>query len=228
MSAVGFGDEAGGLVGFLKQRCFQRDGVRLMYGVQGDPPEEQALDGIGGYLASLPVRIGNAARHQQHHDVYGELLDLALLHRALGGDFDGDERAALAEAADAAARVWRLPDNGIWEMRSTPRHFVSSKIMCWVALDRAIRLLGDNGRWAKERQAIVAAVHEHGLHDGHLVQAFGARHTDAALLATLALGFPIDKAVARRTVDAVVRELRDGDYLRRYRADDGLPDHEGA
>lgn len=228
MSAIGFSGEAHGLVEFLKTRCFQRDGLRQMYGVQGDPPEEQAIDGVGGYLDSLPVRIGNAARHQQHHDVYGELLDLALLHRALGGTFDDEERSALAAAADEAARVWRLPDNGIWEMRSTARHFVYSKIMCWVALDRAVQLFGDNGRWARERDAVLAAIHEHGIHDGHLVQAFGARHTDAALLAVLSRGFPVDKNVMRRTVDAVVRELRDGDYLRRYRTDDGLPGQDGA
>jgi GH15 family glucan-1,4-alpha-glucosidase len=228
MSAIGFSGEAHGLVAFLKTRCFQRDGVRLMYGVQGDAPDEQPVEGFGGYLDSLPVRIGNAARHQQQHDVYGQLLDLALLHRALGGSFDDEERSALAAAADQAAALWRLPDAGIWEMRSAPRHFVYSKIMCWVALDRAIQLFGDNGRWGRERQAIVAAVHEHGIHGGHLVQAFGARDTDAALLAALALGFPLDKNVMRHTVDAVVRELRDGDYLRRYRTDDGLPGQDGA
>jgi GH15 family glucan-1,4-alpha-glucosidase len=199
-----------------------------MYGVQGDAPDERAVEGFGGYLDSLPVRIGNAARQQRQHDTYGALLDLALLHRTLGGRFDDAERAALAHAADQAAQLWRLPDCGIWEMRSAPRHFVYSKIMCWVALDRAVQLFGDNGRWARERQAIVAAVHEHGIHDGHLVQAFGARHTDAALLAVLSLGFPLDKTVMRRTVDAVVRELRDGDYLRRYRTDDGLPGQDGA
>jgi GH15 family glucan-1,4-alpha-glucosidase len=234
MAAIGFSGEARGFVEFLKARCFEpgleASGIQSMYAVRGEPSpaEERELDGFAGYLASLPVRIGNAARHQQQHDIYGELLDMALLYRALGGSFDDRERSALGFLADEAARVWRLPDNGIWAMRTAPRHFVYSKVMCWVALDRAIRLFGDNGRWGRERAAIIDAIREHGMQDGHLVQAFGTHDMDAALLVVPWLGFPLDKPAVRRTVEAIIAELREGDYLRRYRGDDGLEGNDGA
>ncbi|MEJ0069129.1 MAG: glycoside hydrolase family 15 protein [Pseudomonadota bacterium] len=234
MAALGFTGEARGFVEFLKARCFEPadvepTSIQPMYSVRGEPsPAERELDGFAGYLDSLPIRIGNAARHQQQHDIYGELLDMALLYRALGGRFDDQERSSLGFLADEAARVWRLPDHGIWAIRAPPRHFVYSKVMCWVALDRAIRLFGDNGSWSRERAAIVGAIHEHGMQDGHLVQAFGAPHLDAALLIVPWLGFPLDKPVLRRTVEAIIESLRDGDYLRRYRADDGIEGQDGA
>lgn len=132
--------------------------------------------------------------------------------------------------ADYVAAHWREPDQGIWEMRSEPRHHVHSKIMAWVALDRAVRLSGDNPGWAETRDAILRTVLEQGLNPqrDHLVQAFGFDDMDAALLLTPTLGVPFEHGLINRTVEAVERELREGDYVRRYLTSDGLSGGEGA
>jgi GH15 family glucan-1,4-alpha-glucosidase len=229
LSMLGYGAEAQAYVGFLKRRHLRRDGIHLMYGVAGDPvPGEEDLEAIGGYRDSRPVRVGNAASGQRQNDIYGETLDLALLYRALGGALDRGERRALVYLADCAARSWREPDNGIWEVRSEQRHFVYSKIMCWVALDRAARLFGDRPSWAAARRDICRAVHEAGVRKGRLAAAFDENGMDAALLLTPWLDFPIDAQVMRRTVAAAIEELGEGHYLRRYRFEDGMGGEEGA
>lgn len=139
-------------------------------------------------------------------------------------------RGMMAATADFAAEHWREPDQGIWEVRGPPRHFVHGKAMSWVALDRAIALLGANPRWARERQAIVDDVLRRGIdaRRGCLTQAYGEADRDAALLLLPFLGFPAPEAVLAATIDAVRQELGQGDLVHRYRTDDGLVGAEGA
>ncbi len=231
MAALGFVGEARRFVDFLKAVRFGNGGVHLMYGIGGETDlTERSVDGFAGYCDSRPVRVGNAAHQQLQLDVYGEYLDFALLYAALGGSFGDEEKAALTEIADLAARSWREPDNGIWEMRRERRHFVHSKIMCWVAVDRAIRLFGSTERWERARREIVEAVLRDGIdpETGALVQVFGGKDADSALLMTPWLGFPVGLGTIRRTLEQVMRELREGEFLRRYVAHDGLPVGEGA
>jgi GH15 family glucan-1,4-alpha-glucosidase len=230
LAGLGYIGEARAFVDFLRRQHLRRDGLRLMYGIGGELDlSEREIEPFEGYGASRPVRVGNAAHTQLQTDIYGELLEFAHLYEALGGRFDRSERAELAYVADLAAMNWRKPDHGIWEVRTRPRHFVHSKIMCWMALDRAAKLLGDRPRWRRARREIVAAVRREGIdpEGGHLVQAFGRRGTDVALLAAAWGDFPVARGVLSRTVAAIVEELGEGACLRRYRTGDGLGGEEG-
>ncbi len=153
-----------------------------------------------------------------------------LVLRALGEPTDETQERMIRGVANHVAAHWREPDQGIWEMRGEPRHHVHSKLMSWVALDRAIRLCGHDPDWAEARDAILQTILAQGLdpQQDHLVQAFGLDATDAALLLAPALGVPLPEALLARTVEAVERELRRGDYVRRYLTHDGLPGSEGA
>ena len=117
-----------------------------MYGIGGEKElTESTLDHLDGYVGSQPVRIGNAAYAQRQNDVYGALLDSIYIHaRALGGVSEGLWKVA-AEQVEAAIEIWEQPDQGIWEARDEPKHYVSSKLMCWVALDRGTRLAKARG-----------------------------------------------------------------------------------
>jgi GH15 family glucan-1,4-alpha-glucosidase len=182
------------------------------------------------------VRIGNAAARQQQHDVYGELLDLAWSWHQRGKTPDADDWRFLTELVNAAAERWTTPDRGIWELRGRPRHLVHSKVMCWVALDRGLRLAAEVGfpapvgRWTARRAAIRDAVEGHGYDPGRGVftQAFDEPELDAALLLLPAVGFVAwDDERMRRTMEAVRAELEVDGLLRRYRAPDGLQGTEG-
>jgi GH15 family glucan-1,4-alpha-glucosidase len=229
LSALGFLGEAKRFVEFLRQAHLDR-GLHIMYGVRGETDLGEHEVRAPGYRRSAPVRIGNAAHQQLQLDAYGELLDLALLYSALGGRIAPHERAALAAAADRVAELWREPDNGIWEVRAQRRQFVHSKIMCWVALDRAIRLFGARPQWRKAREEIRAAVLQHGIDakTGALVEIMDGEGADAALLMLPWLDFPLSEQTLRATVHLVETQLRDGDYLRRYASHDGLSGKEGA
>jgi GH15 family glucan-1,4-alpha-glucosidase len=229
LAALGFVGEARGFVDFLKT-CHLENGLSVMYGIGGETDLSEREVELAGYRDSRPVRVGNAAHQQLQLDVYGELLDLALLYTTLGGRIDAATRRALIDVADRAAALWREPDNGIWEVRDQRRHFVHSKIMCWVAIDRAIRLFGSTERWERARREIHEAVLRQGIdpESGALVQAFGRNVADASLLTTPWHAFPIDEETFRRTVRLIMTELRERDYLRRYVADDGLEGKEGA
>ena len=229
LAALGFVGEARRFVEFLKS-CHVERGLHLMYGVGGESDlTEKDIERFAGYRDSAPVRAGNAAHQQLQLDAYGELLDLALLYVSLGGSIDAEEKAALAQVADRAVARWREPDNGIWEVRTERRHFVHSKIMCWVAVDRAIRLFGSRENWQTTRDEIEAAVLREGVDpQGALVEAFSRPAADTALLMAPWLGFPIADETLKRTVQKTIKELRDGDYLRRYVSFDGLKGHEGA
>jgi GH15 family glucan-1,4-alpha-glucosidase len=210
-----------------------------MYGVGGERRlTELVLDGLEGYRGVGPVRIGNAAAKQLQLDVYGELLDLAWRWHQRGRSPDDDYWRFLLELVDAAAERWQEPDRGLWELRGEPRHFVHSKVLCWVALDRGLKLAEEclrqapTRRWHKTRDEIRAAV-EHDGYDsdrGVFVQSFGSRELDAALLLLPSVDFvAYDDPRMLRTADAIGRELDDGHGLiRRYRGDDHLQGHEGA
>ncbi len=215
--------------------------LRVLYTLHGKtPPEERTLEHLEGYRGSRPVRVGNMAAEQRQLDIYGEILDAAYQVWRYGVEEPNDELAGfLATIADHVCEVWHEPDFGIWEVRTEPRHFVYSKVMCWVALDRAVRLAededyplaGDVERWRREREAIRASILENGVdrERGTFVQSYGTRDLDAALLLIPILGFlPIDDPLVERTIAAIERELVRDDLVIRYRSEDGLLGHEGA
>ncbi|MGH3101277.1 MAG: glycoside hydrolase family 15 protein, partial [Thermoleophilia bacterium] len=235
---LGFEREANDFFYFVADVCDEDPELQIMYGVGGERelPEEE-LDHLGGYEDARPVRIGNAAAHQHQHDVYGELLDLTWAWHRQGRSPDADDWRFLVELVNEAAKRWTTPDRGIWELRGRPRHLVHSKVMCWVALDRGLRLADELGfpapigRWTSTRTAIRAEVERHGYDPGRGVftQAFDRPELDAALLLLPSTGFVAwDDPRMLRTVDAVRSELEVGGLLLRYRASDGLQGAEGA
>jgi GH15 family glucan-1,4-alpha-glucosidase len=215
------------------------DALQILYGVTGDRRvEEHELDHLAGYRASRPVRAGNAAWRQTQLDVYGELLDAAALYADRIASLDDTTAAFLADMADRAADRWREADHGIWEMRGEPRHFLYSKLMCWVALDRAARLADQLRapdrleRWCRERDRIREAILARGWSGtaGAFTQSFGCDDLDASALMIPIVGFlPADDKRVRATVDAIAERLTDDRGLvYRYRADDGLDGDEAS
>jgi alpha,alpha-trehalase len=212
--------------------------MQIMFGIGGECDlSERELPHLDGWRGSRPVRIGNAAWKQRQVDVYGELLDAyAWMSDTLDRVEDATLRFLVA-LADAAAARWRDPDQGIWEVRSEPRHFVYSKLMCWVALDRAIKLAehlpaGDRvGRWEATRDEIAGAILHEGWSEtaGAFTQSFGSDELDASVLMLPIVGFlPADDPRVLATIDAIEERLTDDRGLvYRYRAADGLEGEEG-
>jgi len=215
--------------------------MQIMYGPAGERRlTELELDWLPGYEGSAPVRIGNAASHQFQLDVYGEVMDALLQAREAGLEPDpyawNLQRALVGYVEEA----WTRPDEGIWEVRGKPRHFVHSKVMAWVAVDRAVRTVehfdmpGDLDRWRRLRDAIQGEVCERGFDSerGTFTQSYGSRPLDASLLLIPAVGFlPPDDPRVVGTVEAVQRELCVDGFVLRYptdESDDGLPPGEGA
>ena len=205
--------------------------MRIMYGIDGSPfLPERMLDHLSGHQKSRPVRIGNGAADQRQLDVFGEVLDWAALRVSLGERLGADETALFTSVADHVCRTWQEPDQGLWEMRGVARHFTQGKLMAWVTLDRAARLFGDRPVWRENREAILRAVEDEGCAGDppYLAQSFGADGTDASLLQAPLLGLPLDDALLETTVRQVEAELKEGDFVYRYRGDDGLSGDEGA
>ena len=217
--------------------------IQIMYGIAGERRlTELQVDWLGGYEGSSPVRIGNAASDQRQLDVYGEVLD-ALYHARLAGLESSQEAWALTrKLLEWLEDGWREPDEGIWEVRGPRRHFTHSKVMAWVAFDRAVRSVDDDGldgpvgRWRELRDEIHDEVCRKGFDEevGAFMQSFGSARLDASLLLMPIVGFlPADDPRVASTVAAIERHLvRDG-LVDRYRADeentgvDGLPPGEG-
>ncbi len=235
-------DEASKFFAFLAQAAasqLQRgDDLQIMFGVGGERDlTERELPHLPGWRGSAPVRVGNGAWNQRQLDVYGELLDAAARLPELQGELDSDTRRFLADAADAAAARWRDTDQGIWEVRGDPQHFLYSKLMCWVALDRAIALAdvlhaGDRlGSWHRTREQIAATIHRDGWNEqvGAFTQAFGSAELDASALMLAIVGFlPGDDPKMIATIDAIEQHLTDDRGLvYRYRSHDGLSGEEG-
>jgi GH15 family glucan-1,4-alpha-glucosidase len=235
LGGLGYDTEAGRYCEFIGSCCVQTlPDLRILYGIaEASLTEERCLSHLAGYADSKPVRVGNAASDQAQLDIYGEVADWALAYCALGGPIDSTLRELLEGIAGHVARVWEEPDQGIWEIRGEPRQFVHGKAMAWVALDRAIRLLGERPEWCRERDEILEALTAHAGdgNEGGFLQTFADGGMDAALLLLPMLALPLSGEVLDDTVRGVERALRDGDYLRRYSledTDDGLQGEEGA
>lgn len=203
--------------------------VPIMYGVQGERDlTEHPLDHLSGYADSRPVFIGNDAWKQRQTDVLGEVLDAAWLMRHYLDPMASDVRHLLHALADRAVLDWRRPDAGMWEARDAERHYVSSKVQCWTALDRAVRFgprIGepaDVARWAAARDEVRAAVLSRGWNArlGAYTGAFDSDELDASVLIMPLVGFlPADDPRMRSTVDVVERRLSRDGLLRRWNDD---------
>lgn len=214
------------------------DDLQIMFGIGGEHDlSERELDHLPGWRASAPVRVGNGAWRQRQLDVYGELLDAAARLPGALAELDADTRRFLADVADAAASRWRDTDQGIWEVRGEPQHYLYSKLMCWVALDRAIALADTLEaadrvqRWQATREEISAAIHAEGWNDdiGAFTQAFGSAELDASALMLPIAGFLSgDDPKMLATIKAIEEQLSDDRGLvYRYRSHDDLPGEEG-
>ncbi|MGE0405339.1 MAG: glycoside hydrolase family 15 protein [Candidatus Korobacteraceae bacterium] len=214
-------------------------GLQVLYGVEGETRiDEFLLDHLEGYRGAIPVRVGNAAYNQKQHDIYGEILDCAFLLHKHGGVISKDLWRFLARVVDHVGAIWEQPDSGIWEIRSEPRHFVHSKAMCWVAVDRGIQLSrtlsfpADLEKWERLRQEIMQELVEQGYkeHRGAFTQSYETDALDASVLQLLLRNvLPVDDLRMRSTVEAIARELTVSGMLQRYpmHAPDGLPPGEG-
>jgi GH15 family glucan-1,4-alpha-glucosidase len=213
--------------------------LQNMFGVGGEHDlTERTLPPLRGWRDSRPVRVGNGAWNQQQIDVYGELLDAAHQLADYLIDVDDDVRGFLVVLADSAARRWREPDHGIWEVRGEPRHFLYSKVMCWVALDRAIKLAGrlratDRvGDWKAARDEIWQTVVRDGWNPSAraFTQYFGSAALDASNLMMTIVGFlPADDPRMLATIEGVADRLTDEHGLvYRYRTEDGVDGLAGA
>ena len=240
LHAIGQIDEAGAWMAFLRRvtRKATQSHLQIMYGIDGARDlTERALPHLEGYRCSGPVRVGNGAYDQLQLDVYGEVLATAWLWSRNAPVGEGTW-ASLCRLVDWVADHWREPDSGIWEVRAGVQHYVMSKVMCWVALDRGIRiaqefeLKADLDRWMEEREAIRADVLERGWSEAKqsFVQYYGTQALDAANLVIPMVGFlPGDDPRVKGTIAATLRELtsQDRELVYRYRNEDGLSGEEG-
>ena len=229
-------DEAGDFVSFMTSSAGGGAGdmhsLQIMYGISGEHDlTERELPHLRGWRESTPVRIGNGAWGQRQLDVYGELLDALHLYHERLGELHPEIQQFVAELADAAARGWKEKDAGMWEMRGEPRHHLSSKVLCWTALDRAVKLAPKIGQYAKvdewttERDAIRDAILTRGWSDAKqgYAQSFDSDELDAAALLMPLVGFlPATDERMRSTIDAVAKELTQDGLVLRYLNDEGL------
>ena len=241
-SLMGHKDEAVRFMTWLSRVCsISGPAGQTLYGIDfGSPPEEEILGHLRGFQNSRPVRIGNAAYHQRQFDVFGEVLEAAYNYVNIRGSLSRDTWRLLEDYVDSASRNWREPDSGIWEMRGSPYHFVHSKLMCWVALDRGIKIGHSLGYRRKLRrwERTAGSVREDILRRGWRAerQAFTQHYETDALDASVLLmpvyGFlPATDARVVSTVERIREELSSNGLLLRYdqrTVDDGLKGSEGA
>ena len=213
--------------------------LQIMYGIDGSRDlTESTRDDLTGYAGAKPVRIGNGAFDQRQNDVFGAALDSILIHSRHSQRLPRRLWPIVQTQAECATQVWREPDQGIWEARGAPQHYVSSKLMCWVALDRAAQLAEIRGdpeskeKWQATADEIRADILEHGVDDrGVLRQHYETDSLDASALLAAIFGFlPGDDERLRATVNAIADELTEDGFVLRYRTgetDDGLSGKEG-
>ena len=236
---LGFDREANDFFYFISDMCRDGQKLQVMYGVGGERElTEESLPNLSGYEGAWPVRIGNAAYNQEQHDVWGAVLDSVLLHARSRSHLQESMWPVLKQQVETAAEHWEEPDRGIWEVRGEPQHFVSSKFMCWVALDRGARLarLFDEPVYADKWQVLADQIHDDittkGVDErGVFVQSYGSKSLDASLLLLPLLRFlpPTDPRI-RATVLAIADELTKDGLVLRYKVDetdDGLTGEEG-
>jgi GH15 family glucan-1,4-alpha-glucosidase len=213
--------------------------LQIMYGIDGRRDlTESTLDQLSGYAGARPVRVGNGAFDQRQNDVFGAVLDSILLHTRRSKRLPRRLWPTVKAQAECAIAVWREPDQGIWEARGAPQHYVSSKLMCWVALDRATKLAAIRGNgelessWGAVADEIKADILEHGVSErGVLRQHYDTDALDASVLLAVIFGFlpPGDERL-RATVNAIDGQLSENGFVLRYRTDetdDGLSGKEG-
>jgi GH15 family glucan-1,4-alpha-glucosidase len=212
--------------------------LRVLYRLNGSERTPESTLPLDGYRNSAPVRIGNAAGGQEQLDVYGDLMQTAWLYATATGRLDSDTARRLVEIADLVCEIWRRPDSGIWEVRSRPLHFTHSKIMCWIALDRAVRLAeGDlipsahASRWSAEAEEVRRFIEESCWSEeaGSYMRSAGGRELDASLLLGALMGYPSERDPGlSATISALRRDLGSGPLLDRYSGEDGVEGKEGA
>ncbi len=213
--------------------------LQIMYGIDGRRDlTETTRDDLSGYEGARPVRIGNGAFDQRQNDVFGAVLDSVLLHTRRSDRLPRRLWPLIQAQADGAIRVWQQPDQGIWEARGKPQHYVSSKLMCWVAMDRAAKLARIRGesaletKWAAVADEIKADILDRGLTaDGVLRQHYDTDELDASTLLAAIFGFlPGDDSRLHASVMAISEHLTEHGFVLRYRTeetDDGLSGKEG-
>ncbi|WP_375424998.1 glycoside hydrolase family 15 protein [uncultured Friedmanniella sp.] len=240
MYSLGYDWEAVDFFSFIADIASRDDEIQIMYGIGGEKDlTEYELDHLPGYAGSRPVRIGNAAYAQQQHDVWGALLDSVYLHAKAADHLDGRIWPILDKQVTQALKHWREPDAGIWEVRGELQHFTSSKIMCWVAVDRGAKLAlaaGETGKaaeWELAAQEIKDDILANGVDErGVLTQHYGTKALDASLLLAPLLRFlPPDDPRIRATVLAIANELTVHGLVLRYKVeetDDGFTGEEGS
>jgi GH15 family glucan-1,4-alpha-glucosidase len=240
LHALGFDWEADDFMQFVADLERGSDGdLQIMYGLGGERDlHEQSLDHLSGYEESVPVRIGNGAFTQRQNDVFGAVLDSVYLHTKMGGHMPQRLWPVLQDQVRCACAVWERPDQGIWEARGEPQHYVSSKLMCWVAVDRGARLATLQGesalakQWSELAETIRSDILEKGVSDrGVFRQHYGTDALDAStLLLPLVRFLPASDERVRATVLAIADELQVNGFVLRYRVDetdDGLKGEEG-
>ena len=245
---LGFTEEASAYMRWLEQRCHERKpdgGLQIMYGLHGEQElHEETLDHLEGYNGCKPVRIGNGAATQLQLDIYGELMDSVYLYNKYGAPISWDLWEQLSGLVEWVCKNWRLADEGIWEMRGGRQHFVYSKVMCWVAIDRALRVAeqrsfpADRQRWEGVRDEIYMDVMKFGWSEKQkaFVQHYGSDALDASTLVMPLVFFmaPNDPRMLS-TLDAICKDPSDGGLLSnslvyRYNTEkfyDGLAGGEG-
>ncbi|MEU4356174.1 glycoside hydrolase family 15 protein [Streptomyces virginiae] len=211
--------------------------LQVLYQLNGGAHAPERVLPWEGYRGSSPVRIGNAAAGQVQLDTYGELMQTAWLYARAAGRLDADVARRLAELADVVCTVWQHPDSGIWEVGSAPRHFTQSKMMCWVALDRAAHLAERHlipdrhlARWRSAREEIATFIETRCVSPRRncYVRSAGSEDLDAAVLLGHLYGYDGDVRRMEATITAVGLELRHGPFVDRYSGEDGLSGPEGA
>jgi GH15 family glucan-1,4-alpha-glucosidase len=241
-ASLGHKEEA---IGFMKwllnvcDRCGPK--AQILYDIDfKDPLDERTLDHLNGYRGSQPVRIGNGAYNQRQLDIFGEVLEAAYNYENIGGYISGKDWTLLETFVDAACELWSEPDSGIWEVRGGPFHFVHSKVMCWVAIDRGIKLALKLGRkekisrWQKDADQIREDIINKGWNPDKqaFTQHYSTNALDASALLLPLFGFlPVSDERIKSTIDHVAEELSWNGLLRRYKTDeteDGLTGSEGA
>jgi GH15 family glucan-1,4-alpha-glucosidase len=239
LHTLGFDQEARDFMRFVVGVCRKDPQLQIMYGIGGEKElTESTLDHLEGYGGARPVRIGNGAFDQRQNDVWGALLDSIYLHeKALRGTGTPADRQLIRAQVEAAIEAWPHPDQGIWESRGEPRHYVSSKLMIWVAVDRGARLARSIGvddvaeEWERTAGEIREEILARGVRDGVFRQHYDTDALDASTLLVPLLRFlPRDDPRVRATVEAIAGELTEHGLVFRYKVeetDDGLRGEEG-
>jgi GH15 family glucan-1,4-alpha-glucosidase len=235
--SIGFDEEARNFMGWLRDRCNAEDTdgyLQPLYGIDGRAHiEETDLSHLSGYMNSRPVRLGNAAYKQTQLDLYGAVLNAAYFYNRHGAPLDYDLWKSLHKVLDWLSRNWHQEDEGIWEVRGGKRHFVSSKLMSWVALERAVRISHERGLpsgeglWMVERDSIYEEIMEKGWNPEKesFVQVYGGEALDASLLLMPLVEFvgPTDPRWLS-TLARIEKELTNDTLVSRYNVEKAAPD----